>query len=152
GILLGEAMQCKVEQNICVGNRVGIEVRQQRIRTLPGKTYYSDGHTFDKNIAAFNTEWQFALYGDNPFFGPRQGNPQKAPPPAWANLTPEEMELYNPGKRGWHAGHNVYFAAPGAGLVLWGAKWLPKHQEYKDLKTFAADHGLDGTSIIADPQ
>jgi hypothetical protein len=140
GILLGEAMHCTVERNICAGNRVGIEVRQQRIRTLPGKEYYSDGHVFSKNIAAFNREWQFALVGDNPFFGAKK------------EATTAEIELFDPDKRAWKSGDNVYFAGPGAGLILWGAKWLPKHQEFSDLKKFAAEHGLDGTSIVADPQ
>jgi hypothetical protein len=149
GILLGEAMHCVVERNICVGNRMGIEVRQQRVRTLPPdpardrpteKIYYSDAHTFSKNIAAFNKEWQFAVVGDNPFFGAKR------------EATPEDMERWDPDKRGWKSGGNIYFAGPGAGLVLWGAKWLPKHQEYSDLKKFAADHHLDATSLVADPQ
>lgn len=148
GILLGEAMHCTVESNICVGNRVGIEVRQQRIRSLPAdakydrpteKQYYSDGHVFSKNISAFNKEWQFAAIGDNPFFGAKR------------EATPTEMELFNPDKRGWQADNNDYFAAPGEGLILWGAKWLPKHQEFSDLKKFAAEHGLDATSLVRDP-
>jgi hypothetical protein len=140
GILLGEAMHCVVERNISVGNRVGIEVRQQAIRTLPGKQYYSDGHVFRKNIAAFNRDWQFALVGDNPFFGAKK------------EATPEQMELWNPDNRGWQSGNNVYYALPGEGLVLWGAKWLPQHQEFSDLKKFAREHGLDATSLVADPQ
>src|SRR5207249_1220701 len=34
GILLGEAMDSVVAHNICAGNRIGIEVRQQGIRRL----------------------------------------------------------------------------------------------------------------------
>jgi hypothetical protein len=148
GILLGEAMHCVIEANICVGNRNGIEVRQQRVRSLPAdaahdrpeeKRYYSDGHVFRRNVAAFNKEWQFAVYGDNPFFGAKK------------EATEEEMALFDPDQRGWQAGQNIYYAAPGEGLILWGAKWLPKHQEYSDLKKFAADHHLDATSAVEDP-
>lgn len=79
GILLGEAMRCIVEHNVCAGNRTGIEVRQQSIRSLPAdpardrpeeKRYYSDQHIFRNNISAYNRDWQFALFGDNPFLAP----------------------------------------------------------------------------------
>jgi len=128
-------MHCTIERNVCTANRVGIEVRQQRVRTLPGKQYYSDGHVFKENVAAFNLEWQFALVGDNPFFGGK------------GEVSARELELLNPDKRGWRSENNIYFARGGEGLVLWGAKWLPKHQEYSDLKRFAAEHRLDATSI-----
>ena len=149
GIELGEAMHCTVEHNISVGNRSGIVVRQQKVRTLPAddrhdraaeKQYYSDGHVFSRNILAFNKDWQFALYGDNPFFGAKR------------EATAAEMELWDPDKRGWQSGDNIYFAAPGEGLILWGAKWLPRHQEFSDLAKFTAGHKLDATSIVADPQ
>ncbi len=148
GILLGEAMRCVVEHNISVGNRHGIEVRQQRIRELEPdpkrdraelKRYYSEGHVFRNNIAAFNQEYQFALFGDNAFFGAKKEVPQS------------DLELMNPDKRGWHAENNLYFAPPGAGLVLWGAKWLPKHQEFSDLDTFRSQHELEQGSVAADP-
>ena len=148
GILLGEAMRCVVEHNISVGNRHGIEVRQQSVRTLEAdpkrdrpeeKRYYSEGHVFRDNIAAFNREYQFAVFGDNPFFGAKKEG------------SPQDLELWNPDKRGWRAENNLYFAGPGAGLILWGAKWLPKHREYRDLKTFEAEHHLEQGSMVADP-
>ena len=145
GILLGEAMHCVVEHNISVGNRHGIEVRQQRIREAGSrgpsreKRCYSDGHVFRDNIAAFNKEYQFAVFGDNTFFGAKK------------EVSPEDLELLNPDKRGWRAENNLYFAAPGEGLILWGAKWLPKHLEYRDLKTFQAEHHLEQGSKVADP-
>jgi hypothetical protein len=148
GILLGEAMRCLVEHNICVGNRNGIEVRQQRVRSLPAdpardrpeeKRYYSDQHIFRNNISAYNREWQFALYGDNAFFGAKK------------EVTAEDMLLFDPDQRGWHAGNNLYYAAPGEGLILWGARWQPKHQEFKDLATFEAQHHLEQGSMVAEP-
>jgi len=148
GILLGEAMRCVVEHNISVGNRHGIEVRQQRIRNLEAdpkrdrpeeKRYYSEGHVFRHNIAAFNREYQFALFGDNAFFGAKKEVP------------PSDLELLNPDQRGWRAENNLYFAAPGAGLILWGAKWLSKHQEFSDLDAFRSQHDLERGSVAADP-
>jgi hypothetical protein len=148
GILLGEAMRCVVEHNVAVGNRHGIEVRQQRIRKLDAdvrrdrpeeKAYYSEGHVFRNNIAAFNQEYQFALYGDNPFFGAKR------------EVTPEDLELMDPDKRGWRAADNLYFAAPGQKLVLWGAKWLPKHREFGGLDEYRQQHGLERGSAVTDP-
>jgi len=148
GILLGEAMRCVVEHNVCAGNRTGIEVRQQGIRSLPAdpkrdraeeKRYYSDQLVFRNNIAADNRDWQFALFGDNTFFGAKR------------EVSSQDLELLNPDHRGWRADHNVYYATGSAGFVLWGAKWQPKHQEYRDLGKFMADHQLEQDSIAADP-
>jgi parallel beta helix pectate lyase-like protein/chondroitinase B-like protein len=145
GILLGEAMRCVVEHNISVGNRHGIEVRQQRIRDSGSRDpnrqtrCYSEGHVFRNNIAAFNREYQFALFGDNAFFGQKN------------EVSESDLELMNPDKRGWRAENNLYFAQPGAGLILWGAKWLPKHRVFSDLDTFRPWHDLEQGSVAADP-
>jgi hypothetical protein len=145
GILLGEAMRCVVERNISVGNRQGIEVRQQRVRpTFPrghgeGQKCYSEGHVFRNNIAAFNLQYQFAMYGDNAFFGAKR------------ETSLSDLELMDPDKRGWRAENNLYFAAPGQGLILWGAGWLPKHKEFLDLKAYEAEHHLEQGSMVADP-
>jgi hypothetical protein len=141
-------MRCVVEHNICLGNRTGIEVRQQRIRELPAeptrdrpeeRRYYSDQHIFRNNIAAYNREWQFALFGDNAFFGAKR------------EVSEADLQLLDPDRRGWHSGNNLYYAAPGEGLILWGAKWLPKHQEFRDLASFEAQHHLEEGSVTADP-
>jgi hypothetical protein len=66
-------------------------------------------------------------------------------------VSPADLELMNPDQRGWRAENNLYFAAPGGGLILWGAKWLPKHREFSDLDTFRSQHGLERGSVAADP-
>ena len=158
GISLGESMSCVVEHNVCVGNRSGISIRQQGLRALKSdpshdrpeeKRYYSQGHVIRQNISAFNRDWQFVLFGDNPFFGLHPSIPiEKQPPPP-----PEVMALFDPAQRQWRMDHNLYFAAAGAkGLICWGAPWMPKHQEYKDLPAFQRDHHLEDGSIVADPQ
>jgi hypothetical protein len=144
GILLGEAMRCIVEHNICVGNRNGIEVRQQGIRAVKDKRYYSDGLVFRNNISAFNSEWQFAFYGDNAFFGAKP-QPGKEPP------SQQDLELFDPANRDWRSSNNLYYNRPGEGLILWGAKWQPKHQAFDNLKTFEAQHHLEQGSLAADP-
>ena len=149
GILLGESMYCNVEHNVCVGNEIGIEVRQQKVRHLDPdqtqdragpKTYYSDGLVIRNNIAGNNLLWQFALFGDNEFFGGEPG------PSA------EDLALLNPDQRGWKMGYNDFYAAPGQGLALWGASWKPKHEQYTDLTAFEQKHHLGGNSIVADPE
>jgi hypothetical protein len=141
-------MRCLVKHNVCVGNRTGIEVRQQGIRSLaadPGrdrpeeKRYYSDQHIFRNNISAYNREWQFALFGDNPFFGAKR------------EVSEQDMQLFDPDRRDWRAGNNLYYAASGEGLILWGAKWQPKHQEFHDLSAFQAQRHLEQGSMVADP-
>jgi hypothetical protein len=148
GILLGEAMHCVIEHNLCVGNRIGIEVRQQRVRSLDAdpardrpeeKRYYSDQHIFRNNISAYNREWQFALFGDNPFFGAKR------------EVSEQDLELMDPDRRGWQSGRNLYYAGSGEGLILWGAKWLPRHQEFQDLAGFGTAHHLEQGSMVAEP-
>lgn len=152
GITIGESMHCIVEHNVCVGNRTGIEVRQIPIRSVgpsrredraETKLYYSDQLIFRNNISAFNKDWQFALFGDNVFFG--------AKPKAHPEVANQDLNLLDPDQRNWHSGNNLYYAAPGEGLILWGAKWLEKHTEFQALPTFEAQHHLEEGSIVADP-
>jgi hypothetical protein len=157
GISLGESMNCIVENNVCVGNRSGFAVRQQGLRVLKSdpardrpeeKRYYSQGHVFRRNISAFNRDWQFVLFGDNPFFGPHPTIPRdKQPEP-----TPDVMALFNPDLRGWRLEQNLYFKGDGKGLICWGAPWRPKHQVYDDLSAFQREHKLEQGSLVADPQ
>jgi hypothetical protein len=147
GILLGESMYCDVEHNVCVGNEVGIEVRQQKVRHLDpsqtqdkqAKTYYSDGLVIRNNIAANNLLWQFALFGDNAFFG---GEDDRS----------ADLALLDPDQRGWKMGYNDFYPAPGQGLLLWGASWKPKHEQHTELTSFERKHHVGGNSIVADPE
>jgi hypothetical protein len=152
GITIGESMRCIVEHNVCVGNRIGIEVRQIPIRSVgpsqredrpEEKLYYSDQLIFSNNISAYNRDWQFALFGDNVFFG--------AKPHAKPEGPVQDLQLLDPDRRSWHAGDNLYYAMPGEGFILWGAKWLEKHAEFSDLATYEAQHHLEQGSVAADP-
>jgi hypothetical protein len=159
GILLGEAMQCLVENNVCVGNRSGIAVRQQNLRTLKPdpkrgreteKRYYSQGHVFRHNISAFNRDWQFVLFGDNPFFGP---HPSKLAAEQ-TEMPPSLMALHDPAQREWRMEQNLYYRGDGKGLICWGAPWRPKHLSYEDISAFqrACNLNLEQDSLVADPQ
>jgi parallel beta helix pectate lyase-like protein/chondroitinase B-like protein len=161
GILIAESNNTLVESNICVDNRAGIAVRQQGVRTVPANPergrlepvrFYSDGLLSRHNISAFNRQWQFAFFGDNPFFGGKylwmirrlfgKGDRGDA----------ADMQLLDPSKWLWRMDRNVYFAQSGSGLILWGAPWLSGHTVYESLDTFRRDHHLDQHSIVADPE
>ena len=145
GILIAESMRIAVEHNTTVENLTGIEVRQQGIRELmpdpngPVLRYYSDRLVFANNISAFNQNWQFALFGDNPFFGGAD------------SVSPGDMQLLDPDEREWQMNQNDYYAPGHRGLILWGAPWRPLHKQFHQLKPFRRAHHLDFTSIVANP-
>jgi len=161
GILIAESMDSFVENNICVDNLTGIEVRQQGVRVVPassepGRTepvrFYSDALVFRHNISAFNRKWQFAFFGDNPFFGGKYLWVIRRLFEKGDRADAVDMQLLNPSKWNWRMDHNVYFAQSGSGLILWGAPWLTGHTAYDSLDTFRKDHQLDQDSIVADPE
>jgi hypothetical protein len=150
GILLAESLNCLVEGNLCVGNRSGIAVRQQDLRTLPVDpewerpaevVYDSHGHTVRGNVAAFNTEWQFALFGDNPFFERFRGS-----------ASAKDLARWDPDQRAWTMERNLYWPGGPGGLICWGAPWQGRHVRYSDLEAFRKDRGLEQASRIVDPR
>jgi hypothetical protein len=161
GILIAESMHTLLEDNICVDNRAGIAVRQQGVRIVPANPklgrpepvrFYSDGLVFRHNICAFNRQWQFAFFGDIPYFAGKyvwmiRRLLGKSPRSDLA-----ETGLLDPSKWNWRLDHNVYYAPTGSGLILWGAPWLPGHKVYDSLDTFRREQHLDRDSIVADPQ
>jgi hypothetical protein len=79
-------------------------VRQQSIRSLPAdpnkdrsdeKRYFPDQLIFRNNITAYNREWQFALFGDNAFFGARR------------EMSDQDLQLLDPDRRVWRADINL---------------------------------------------
>ena len=150
GILIAESMHSLLEHNICVGNFIGLCVRQQGVRVVQALPelgrpqpvrFYSDSLVFRGNIAAFNRRWQLAFFGDNPSFGGDNNVPDAA-----------ERKLLDPSSWAWQFNHNLYFAPPGSGLILWGAPWRPGHKVYDSLETFRSEQHLDQASIVADPK
>jgi len=124
-------------------------VRQQGVRSVqpspeegqaqPVK-FYCNALVFHRNIAAFNRQWQIAFFGDNAFFD--------------GNLSASEVKepLLDPSRWNWRLDHNIYFAPPGSGLILWGAPWRSGHKVYDSLESFRSEHDLDQASIVADPK
>jgi len=161
GILIAESNNTLVENNICVDNRAGIAVRQQGVRMVPASPergrlepvrFYSDGLIFRHNISAFNRQWQFAFFGDNPYFAGRYVSMLRQLVGKGPRWDPAEAALLDPSKRNWRLDHNVYYASSGSGLILWGAPWLPGHKVYNSTEAFRREQHLDQDSIVADPQ
>ena len=153
GILLGESQECRVERNLCLGNREGIAIRMQGPRncssievdtdgTRPTLTYVTGKHRIEHNVLAFNQNWQLAFYADNPFFGPHPsaGANKQAKPP----LDPEKLDLT--------IDSNLYFGQGNQGLILYGASWRPKHQKFYSLQQWQTTHPFDRHSGFADPK
>jgi hypothetical protein len=143
GILIAESMRCDINHNTCANNRSGIAVRQQGIRTVDSRpairSYYSDRLIFRRNIAAFNREWQFAFFGDNPVFAGNQ------------TISRSEARLLDPNQREWQMDHNLYYSQSGEGLITWGAPWQPLHKQYGELARFQHEHDLETGSVFANP-
>lgn len=144
GINVGESEDCIVEHNTCVGNPTGIAVREQGPRRFRGRyrevSYHVRNFICQHNICAFNKQYQFGLWSDNTFFGPHPS------PNVGSRGTP-----LDPAQLNYRIDRNLYFAAEGQGLVLWGCPWRNKHKVYAELAAFTAEHGHDGHTLVADP-
>jgi len=146
GICLAESNDCLVEHNLCLGNKTGIGLREQGPRTFRGfegqeVTYWVRNVTLRRNICAFNRDFQFGLWSDNVFFGPH-------PSPQVGNQgTP-----LNPAEQHYLLEENLYFAAEGQGLILWGVPWRKKHETFAALADFTQAHGQEAHSLVADPR
>jgi hypothetical protein len=152
GILLAESCQCTVERNLCLGNREGIAIRMQEPRECPSQEHQKDGseavvkygtrgHVIRRNVLAFNRQWQFAFWGDNPFF---DTNSSPAADQGKPPIDPEKLRLTIDG--------NLYFALPAQGLILYGPDWKPRHEKFTSLAAWQRSHSFDDHSIFADPQ
>jgi len=111
----------------------------------PRLTYYTHDHTIRHNILAFNRDWQLAIWGDNPFFGPH--------PSAAVNERDEQTgkPFLDPEKLNLIIDHNLYFAEPGQGFIQYGAGWRPKSETYENLVDWQSAHSFDANSQFADP-
>jgi len=145
GICIAESEDCVVEHNTCVGNPTGISVREQGPRSFKGKfgevSYWVRNFICQHNICAFNSEYQFGLWSDNVFFGPHPS------PNVGSRGTP-----LDPAANSYRIDHNLYYAAEGQGMVLWGCPWRNKHKKYPDLARFTAERGYDEHTVVTDPQ
>ena len=144
GICVAESEDCILEHNTCVGNPSGISIREQGPRAFKGNfgdvSYHVRNFISQYNLCAFNSEYQFGLWSDNVFFGPHPS------PNVGARGTP-----LDPAENNYRIDYNLYYAAEGQGMVLWGCPWRDKHVVYSDLAEFAQAQGHDAHTTVADP-
>jgi hypothetical protein len=154
GILLGESEYCTVEHNLCVGNKEGIAIRMQGPRGCKGRDgkpqmYFTHNHIIRNNIIAFNRDYQLVMHVDNPFFGPHPS--PKVNQKAKFLIDPEYLKMT--------IDHNLYFESPKPAtdasrkrcLILYGAGWRNKSEQYFALEKWQRAHAFDHHSQFADP-
>jgi len=154
GILLGESECCTVEHNLCIGNKEGIAIRMQGPRGCGGldkkpQMYFTQNHIIRNNVIAFNRDYQLVMHVDNPFFGPHPS--EKVNRKANFLIDPEFLKLT--------IDHNLYFELPEAAadasrkrcLVLYGAGWRKKSEQFFSLGDWQKAHSFDHHSRFGDP-
>jgi len=158
GLTIAESQNCIVAFNTFVGNKDGIALREQGPRPLKTDDYgtvpyHNRGHIIFGNVSAFNRGYQLALWYDNGFFGWHPAEREKFKTEeayeAWLKTNPDKV--FDPTKVGMVIDRNLYFAAAGQKLILYGVPWRPKHREFNDLVEWAKFTGFDQHSIVSDP-
>ncbi len=159
GLTIAESQNCVVAFNTFAGNKDGIALREQGPRPLETPDfgvvpYHNRGLILVGNVSAFNRGYQLALWYDNGFFGwhpaERAKFKNEADYEAWLNANPDRV--FDPTKVGIVLDRNLYFAASGQKLVLYGVPWRPRYREFADLVEWAKATGFDRNSLFADPQ
>ncbi len=137
GISISSSSHCNIQRNLIISNKEGLAYREQERKTprIGGPDgvevdVANVGHVVRDNVLAHNRDAQLAGWFDV--------GDERHWPPKLANLKLD------------HAG-NVYFAAPGQGMVQWGPTWA-KHKRYATLAETQKDLSLDATSVAADPR
>ena len=159
GMQLGESENCVLTGNTCVGNRDGIALREQGPRPLRTKDrgeipFHNCHHVIVGNLCAFNQGYQLGLWYDNAWFGWHPSEKRKyQTPEAWkAHLATIPDRIYDPRAQSLLLDGNLYWAAPGQSLFLYGVPWRPQHQKFDEIAAFSAATGFDRHSRVADPQ
>lgn len=136
GISISSSPDCRVERNLIVSNKEGLAYREQerktpRIGGMDGVevAVSNVGHVVRNNVIAYNRDAQLAGW-----FDVEDGRHW---PPELAKLKLEH-------------GENVYFAAPGQGVVQWGPTWA-KHKRYGTLADAQKELPLDVASHWMSP-
>jgi len=140
---------CVLENNVCAGNRAGIAFREQARTTpridasagSPEVEIFCAHEIVRRNILAGNWEHQLAFWFDTRFFGPHPSGADTTAPPG-----------RDPGRQGYTLADNLFYAAPGQGLILYGARWRPKATLHPTLASFSRASGIPASGRIAEPR
>jgi parallel beta-helix repeat protein len=149
GITLSSSQDCVVENNTLVGNRDGIDFREQdrstpRIDAPPGtreERVFNRGHVVRGNVVADSQAYNIGLWMDSTFFGPHpSGNDRDRP----ASEDPKGL--------GFRFERNLLLALPGRPNYLYGAPWRPRSKTATTPAEFTAASGIPDSSQVGDPR
>ncbi len=147
GITLSSSPDSVIERNLMVGNREGLNFREQTRRTPRiGRqeiAVWNHDELIRHNIIALNRDaqiWGWFDMKDNRHWP--GGNDKADQSSDGKDLTLEKLRL--------HFEENVYCAGPGQGWFEWGVTWR-RHQSYSALNEFQSALGIDTASSVLDP-
>jgi parallel beta-helix repeat protein len=149
GITLSSSEGCVIEHNTLVGNRDGIDLREQG-RTTP-RIGAADGaqevrilnrdHRISDNIVAYSQAYNIGFWIDTTFFGPHPSGGDRNSPVS------EDLKTLN-----IRLANNLLRPLPNRVNYLYGVPWRPRSRECKTPEDFTSASGISDSSRTADPR
>jgi hypothetical protein len=162
GISISSSPDCVIERNLLVGNREGLDFREQSRKTPrigkkqePEVPIWNHDELIRRNIIALNRDAQVWGWFD-------VKDQRHWPAATQADAGPASLESSSPASAGephppksleqlqLKFQDNVYFAAPGQVWFGWGVTW-GRHKTFPGLADFQAGLGIDTGSRAAHP-
>jgi len=156
GISLSSSPFCTVERNLILGNKEGLNFREQ-LRTTPridGKSepVWNHDQTIRHNVFAYNRDaqvwgwfdvpderhWPKAMQPAQPASPDKESKASASQP---TGLSLEDLKLTFE--------DNLYCPGPGQGLFNWGVTWK-KNKRYESLDAVQKELSLDGGSKVVE--
>jgi parallel beta-helix repeat protein len=149
GITLSSSQDCVVEHNTLIGNRDGIDLREQdrttpRIDSAEGAQevrIFNRNHIIRANIIAYSQAYNIGFWLDTTFFGPHPSGGDRNRP---LSEDPKTLHI--------QVADNLLWPLPGRPNYLYGVPWRPKSKTCRDPADFSAFSGIPDTSRVADPR
>ncbi|MGQ9730069.1 MAG: right-handed parallel beta-helix repeat-containing protein [Candidatus Zipacnadales bacterium] len=159
GLCLAESRHCTIVHNLLLGNKDGLNLREQGPRYLDtpdlgNVPFQNVGHVICNNISALNQGYQLGLWYDTAWFGmhpAQRGNYGSEEEFARRFSQEAPDQWFDPLQQGLTIDRNLYFAAEGQKLVLYGCPWRVRHQEFVDLATFTEATGFERAGQVQNP-
>ncbi len=146
GITLSSSEGCVVEGNRLLGNRDGIDLREQD-RTTPRidqpdheVQILNRGHRIRNNVVAFSQAYNIGFWMDTNFFGPHPSGADKDRP---RFEDPRTLDIRLEG--------NVLWPLPGRPNYLYGVPWRAGSRTMATPAQFAAESGIPDTDRVSEP-
>jgi parallel beta-helix repeat protein len=156
GITLSSSPNCVLERNLIVGNKEGINYREQERTTWhigdperKENPVWNHDEEVHHNVLAHNEDAQvwgwFDVDDERHWPAPMQEGKTQSARSDGGPIAPTLETL----KLGHH--HNLYYAAPGQGVLNWGTA-RRRNRRYASLDEARAELGLEDGSEVVDPQ